>query len=443
MRQKNLRLLLAGMLLSITLSATDNAHFYKSANLHRNPSTCWFDDEKYYEIEDWYLKVEDNMMYGYANSAWDKNGSSTNVLNRTGAFDMREAGQNVNLATIAPLYRGIIQNLMGNGAVNNAVVPNDSNDYKLQFDGKFEMWESDYQVRKNLIKGFFVETRIPVRSLKVKNISYTDLSSGVQAADAQWQQFKNNLDGILDQVGYKAYNAEFSKIGLGDMSFLVGWQDIFEHKDNNGDDNYTLNVATRLGILAPTGERVKNDYIFAMPTGYNNHWGLTGSLDLDLEVLSWLDLGFYGGFTWFFDNNRREMRLKSSATQQGNIIFAKGIAKEDKGTLWYLGTDVKFDHFWKGLSGIIGYSYNRQEADQITPDDLARFPQAAIDTDSNYDGFYSHVFHFMFDYDISIHLDAAKKWAPRVNVFCNLPFDGKNTFKTNTFGLGLGVDMKW
>lgn len=436
MRMKNLRLLLAGVLLSMGLSATDNAHFYKSANLHRNPSTCWFDDEHYYEIEDWYLKIEDNMLYGDANSAWDKNGNSTNVLNRTGAFDMKEAGQNVDLTLVAQPYKGLVEDLMG-------VATDDSNDFKLKFDGKFEIWEANYQVRKNLVKGFFVEARVPLRNVRVKNVSYTDLTTGVQATDVKWVDFKTNLDGILNEVGYKPYATEFSKSGLGDVSVLLGWQDIFENKDDNGDDVYTLNLAARLGVLAPTGERIKTNYIFAMPTGYNDHWGLTGSLELDLGVLPWLSLDFYGGFTWFFDDNHREMRLKTSETQQGNIIFATGIAKEDKGTLWYLGTDVKFDHFWKGLSAIVGYSYNRQEEDEITPNDLDRFTQAAVNTDSNYDGWYSHVVHFMLDYDISIHCDPAKKWAPRVNVFYNLPFDGKNAFKTDTFGVGLGIDMKW
>lgn len=425
----------------IGLRATDNAHYYKSANLHRNPSTAWFDDLHYYEIEDWLQKIESNMLYGDSRSAWDKDGHSTNILNDTGAYDLREAFQNVNTiinqSPLAEPYRGIVHNLKGLVRVPG------SDDFKLRFDGKFEMAESNYQVRKNIKWGLFLEGRVPVRWLKVKDISYTDLTTGVNAADANWEQFITNFDNILNELGYKPHNTTFSKTGLGDVSVLVGWEDVFEKRDDNGNDLLTLWLTARAGILCPTGEREKTDYVFSMPTGFNHHWGLIGSLELDMGVLPWLSIDLFGGFTWFFDENRRETRMKTSASQVGHMIMEKGIAKEDMGTVWYLGGDIKFDHFWEGLSAIVGYSFNRQEDTELTPDDTTRFTKSVVNSYARLQSWYTHVLHFMLDYDISLHMSKCSKWAPRVNVFFNLPVDGKNAYKTETIGAGFGLDLKW
>jgi hypothetical protein len=441
MRQMKLMLALGLIATCVGLRATDNAHYYKSANLHRNPSTAWFDDLHYYEIEDWLQKIDSNIMYGDAGSCWDKNGHSTALLNSTGAYDLKWAAQNVQLTDNNNIYQNMINNFT---QVNANGAPAEFG--TLEFDGKFELWESNYQVRKNLKWGLFLEARVPMRSLKIKNISYVDKGPDRDPSEqfvGQWAQIKNNLDNILNEFGIKPYATEYSKAGLGDVSFLIGWEDVFEKRDDKGEDLLTLWLTARAGVLCPTGERVKTDYLFAMPTGYNDHWGITGSLELDMGVLPWLSIDLYGGFTWFFDDNHREMRMKTFSAQNGYILLAKGIAKEDLGTLWYLGGDVKFDHVWEGLSAIVGYSYNRQEDTDLTPQNTNLFDSAAANSDSRLDGWYTHVLHFMLDYDISLHMSKCTKWAPRVNVFFNLPVDGKNAFKTENYGAGLGIDMKW
>ena len=428
-----------------SLAARDNAHYFKSASLHRNPTACWFDDERYYEIDDWAWKVDDDFLYGDARSGWDKNGNTANILNDTGYYDMKWVAQNVPLTDVQVVYQNMINAFTVDSAA--ALVADPSTSYgELRFDGQFEMWENNYTVRKNLVKGLFLQAYVPVRSVKIKDINYFDMSpeTGPHSQQtAEWKQIKNNLDEILNEFGYKGAKQSYSKAGLGDISFYLGWQDVFTKRDDDGKDIYTLNLMVKAGVLCPTGERVKTDYIFSTPTGYNDHWGFSGALELDFGVQPWLSIDLFGGFTWFFDDNDREVRMKTFSEQNGHIMLAKGMAEEDKGTLWYLGGDLKFDHFWKGLSGVIGYSYNKQENDELTPHDTALFDKATVNSNSMLDGWYSHVLHFMLDYDISIHMKKTTKWAPRINLFYNLPIDGKNAYKTDTFGGGIGFDLLW
>ncbi len=445
MRRQSIGLLLIVLLGCSSLKARDNAHYFKSANLHRNPTACWFDDTRYYEIDDWAWKVEDDFMYGHASSGWDKNGNTANILNDTGAYDMKWVAENVPLTDVQIVYQNMINAFTIDSAAALVVDPTTSFG-ELRFDGKFEMFENDYIVRKNLKKGFFVQAYVPVRSVKIKNISYTDMSAALgpfSQQTASWQQIKNNFDQILNEFGYKPHASAFSKSGLGDVSFLLGWQDVFTKRDDEDKDVYTLNLSVKAGVLCPTGERIKTDYIFSMPTGYNNHWGLSGAIELDLGVTSWLSIDMFGGFTWFFDDNNREVRMRTFNQQNGHIMLAKGIAKEEKGTLWYLGGDLKFDHIWKGLSATAGYSYNRQENDELTPENTNLFDKTAVNSNSMLNGWYTHVLHFMLDYDISVHMKKTTKWAPRVNLFYNMPLDGKNAYKTDVFGGGIGFDLLW
>ena len=53
-----------------------------------------------------------------------------------------------------------------------------------------------------------------------------------------------------------------------------------------------------------------------------------------------------------------------------------------------------------------------------------------------------NVFHFMIDYDFSVHMPKSKA-APRLNLFYNYFFSGKNAYKNNIFGGGAGLDIRW
>jgi hypothetical protein len=134
--------------------------------------------------------------------------------------------------------------------------------------------------------------------------------------------------------------------------------------------------------------------------------------------------------------------MQTSLLQNGYLKLMEGDAEVEKGSVWHLGFDVKADHVYRGLSALVGYSYNRQETDILTPKDTTYFNKTIVNTDSSFGSWQTHTLHFMLDYDFSVHRKASR-WAPRINIFYNHPFYGKNAYKTWMLGGGFGIDFRW
>ena len=134
--------------------------------------------------------------------------------------------------------------------------------------------------------------------------------------------------------------------------------------------------------------------------------------------------------------------MKTFDKQSGYIKLAKGEAEEDLGNLWHLGLDAKFDHIVKGLSILAGYSYTHQEDTELNPKDTTYFARSLVNSDPTLASWYMHTLHLMLDYDFSVHMKM-KKWAPRLSLSYDYPFDGKNAFKTDLIGGSLGLDIRW
>ncbi|MFC1894857.1 hypothetical protein ACFLYH_02815 [Candidatus Dependentiae bacterium] len=437
MQKKKLFFLIVLLVVTSGLLAIDNAHFYKSANLHKKSTVGWFDELEKYDTLDWFTKIDFNYLYGDSGSCWDKNGHSAPLLNSTGNYDMLYLMENVPVKPDFQHYATFLANAQIYHERTNSTFG------QLKFDGKFELNEVNIDLRQNLVSGFFLEGHLPVRDVSLKNISYNDMSpeTGIYNKNmAQWRQFKNQLDVILQNYGLNSATKKYSQTGLGDLSILVGWQGIKENKED--DTTRFLGLTLKGGILFPTGNKDKTDYVFSLPTGYNGHWGIPLAVEGEIGFLGWLTLSAHASAVFFFDDDNKTRRMKTFTKQQGYIKLLDGQAEEEKGTLWHIGADIKFDHLAKGLSFLVGYSYNRQEEDELDPKDTTHFIKSVVNSDPLLEAWYMHVLHFMLDYDFSVHMQDSK-WAPRINVFYNYPFDGKRAFKTDTIGGGLGVDVRW
>ncbi len=423
--------------LSLRLAAVDNAHYYKAANLHRTPTTGWFDGDMKYDNLDWMSKIDFTYGYGDAGSAWNNSGNTTSLLNTTGNHNMLYLMENVVVNPNEQHFADFFANAQTNHWATN-------NDFaQLDFDGKFEIHDFNINIRQNLSRNFFAELLIPIRDVSIKNISYKDLSPDTGRFSKQtgeWKQFLNQFNTLLGLYGYKPYDTKYSKTDLGDISFNLGWQGIKEYKTGSVD---FISFLAKLGVLFPTGADRDVDYVFSVPTGYDGQWGFNFGAQLEFCIKKVFTMSMHGGATMFFDESNEWRRLKTFELQNGFIKLEKGLVEEDKGTLWHLGADLKLDHVVKGFSLLVGYSFNRQENDKLTPNDSTKFTKSIVNSDSALDSWEMHVLHLMADYDFSVHMKKDYKYAPRISFFYNWPFDGKNAFKTDMIGGGLGLDIRW
>ena len=440
MRRSYRRLFLFTVFLSIAeLAAVDNAHFYKAPLLHRMSTTCWFEESRKYEVSDWLTKFDFTYAYGDSGTAWNQDGDTTLLLNITGNHNMLYLMENV--SQIDPMYQHFA-NFFANAQINHWATNN--NFGQLEFDGKFRINDFNINWRQNLVSGFFFELLVPIRDVTIKDIRYIDLSPETGRFSKQtgeWRQFLNQFDVILANYDYKPYATSYSATDLGDISFNIGWEGIKEYKEEESLE--FLGFMLKTGVLFPSGKTDDVDYCFSVPTGYNDHWGINFNAQLDMGINSWLSVAVHASATVFFDESEVWRRMKTFSKQNGFIKLEKGKAEEEKGSIWHIGADIKFDHVGIGLSLLVGYSFNKQENDTLNPVDKDRFDHVVVNSDSVLAGWEMHVLHFMADYDFSVHMNKKGKWAPRINIFYNWLFEGEGVFKTDMFGGGLGIDLRW
>jgi len=427
-------LFLVAITIATNAAPIDNGHFYKAAQLHRSSTTSWFDESKKYENYDWFTKIDASYAYGETKSCWDKNDHSAPLLNSTGSYNMLYIFENVVKTPSVQDYATFF------GEVTNHAETNGTFGL-LDFNGKFKINDFNINIRQNLVSNFFLELLTPIRNVSISNISYNDRSpaTGFYSKNTpNWINFLNNFDTVLSNYGLNTYNKKFNKTAFGDITLLGGWQGDFK---TEGEDPMRFALTTKLGILFPSGAKENTNYLFSVPTGYNGHWGIPIFGQFDIMPKKWFTFTAHGSAAFFFDKTMNK-RMKTFSKQEGYLRLAQGNAKEEKGTLWHIGLDAKIDHFLKGLSFLFGYSYNKQEKDTLNPSDTTLFDSTTVNGDSLLKGWTMQVLHFMFDYDFSVHMKDSK-WAPRLNVFYNYPFDGKNAFKTDMIGGGLGLDIRW
>ncbi|HSW73911.1 MAG TPA: hypothetical protein VLG71_02025 [Candidatus Limnocylindria bacterium] len=310
----------------------------------------------------------------------------------------------------------------------------------LSFRGKFDTSEIDISLTQNFVRGFFAQLYIPLRSLRINNINFADLSPTSDPFPnintPTWQTFLNVFPAILEQ-----YNLSIDPVhrrGIGDISLMAGWTLNYQEFDQL---DY-MDMTIKLGILAPTGKKANPNIVFDLPLGYNGHTGFPFELHASFGAFDWFTFGAYlGGIA--FGNRTGTVRIRTDAEQSGLIKLASvNCACIHQGVLWNAGLFAKADHFCRGLSALVGYTFVQHNCDCIvlSAQDRLNFDPVVVNDDPILKGWNMHTLHFMVDYDFS---QPCMKFGPRLGFFYNFQFAGKRTFNTSTAEGTFGLDIAW
>lgn len=409
-----------GLIVNIVHPA-DNPHFYRATFFYGEP-----------RLEKRALGSIDISLAGGRTCA-GRNGSGRKVplLDIYGTYNMHDLGigvphKNLTLPTDLAL-------------TNLSLIPSRNCFAQLSFHGKFSTTELDVNLTQNLVHGFFVELALPFRTLKINNIAFTDLSPTSDAFPnintPAWQTFLNLFPEILSQ--YDLSIDPVFRRGIGDVSFMAGWTyncQEFDYLDY-------LDFTFKIGVLAPTGKKRNPNLVFDLPLGYNGYFGAPFELASSFGAYDWFTFGGYMG-ALIFGNRTETMRLKTDATQCGLIKLASGTVCIHQGTIWHAGLFAKADHFCRGLSALIGYTFAQHNNDcvSIAPKDEYNFNPMIVNDDPLFRGWNMHTMHFMLDYDFT---QLNMKFGPHIGFFYNLEIGGKRTFNTSTLQGTLGLDIAW
>ena len=407
------------ILLFNSSNAIDNAHFYRANYTWQEPRLP----------NDWLSSAEVSLAGGSTAKGRNASGQTTNILNIYGPESIRDLATNVPLLDPTNPLDAILIAL--------EALPADNTFATLELTGKFSITESTINAYQNLINGFFIQAYLPLRYLKISNIHYNDLSpetGNPNRSNPEWIAFLQNFPAILNRYGIDPLHNSRAA-GCGDLSILAGWA-------GNYVDTYYLDfidVSAKVGGLFPTGRTQNIHNPFELPLGYNGHYGVPLKFDVSIGLYEWITTGLHIGALFLFEN-KQTIRMKTSTTQNGFITLTTGDATIDPGTLWDFEVYFTADHFFKGLSLSLGYSFNQKDSDFITPHNQITFNTETVNKDQLFKSWNMQVLHVMAEYDF------AKKYediGPRICLFYNHVLNGKRIFSTHMIGTYIGIDIAY
>lgn len=441
MNKKLLSLLLATIFYLNFCLAFDNAHFYKAPYFHATKS---------WKTRDWLSSFDAHYAHGDTCKGRNCHGNTDTNFSLYGHHNLLYLTSGVPQPTLSSAVQGYVTaiNTKRTNFANNHPANRESFGC-TEFSGKFSVEEFVFNYRQNILLGFFAELNIPIRKLKTGCLTLVDRSPESTTpgevftkTDQAWVNFRDNLDTILQEYGFDCYSPGSQHTSLGDIALLAGWQRTFRALPSFF--RY-IKLSLKLGVLFPSGNIRDFQKPFSIEPGYNGHLGIPARADVIFGLSHDIYWGNYAGFLTFSSKEHDRYPIKTDLHQNGFIKLFRARVRESAGNLFDFGTYLKLDHFFKGLSALAGYSYNRQTKTTLTLlDSCNHTTNEIINDDNRLKNWHMHVLHVWAEYDFSIHkFFRQRRWKPRVSLFYDHPFSGKRIFTNPFFGGAVGCDLRW
>lgn len=413
------KIVIFSMLTAGLMHAYDNVHFYRATNLFPEPRLS----------KDFLSTFDFSAAVGFTRTSLNSDGKEVPLFDLWGPNNMHELGINVPCKDLTNPLDLILQQL--------SLTPSRDCFATFSIGGRFTVIEAIASYIQNFKRGIFIHFYLPIRHFEFKDIRFCDLSPTCGCPNINtpiWQSFLNNFDAILAR--YFLSRTPHTETGVGDLTIFLGWT--HNYQDTTLLDFVDLTI--KAGLLVPTGKKQNVNNIFSLPTGYNGHIGFDLSTDFAMGAFEWLTIGLHADGLIFADKTRF-VRIKTAAAQSGIIKLAKAVAKVELGSIWHIGAYLKADHFVRGLSFLLGYSFAHKTNDEIKiPCSECFFNPSVANTDEMLQSYTMHTLHYFLEYDFSRENII---FCPRIAIFFNQVVGGKRIFKTNMFGGNFGFDLVW
>ncbi len=343
-------------------------------------------------------------------------------------------GHRVNLTTIYGSENVAALSLASPGLP--LVIP--GNPQKISFKAVADVFEADFNWYQNFTSGFFAHFHFPMVILRLFPSGFVDDDALCERPckhyTPAWEHPLDLLCPFLKQFDLSLQRTNGA--AASDSTLFLGWSYTYD------DTSYLdfIDTTLKAGVLFPTGKKVDTDEVFSIPYGYNGHWAIPLSLDIACGGYDWLTFGYHADALFFLKRKQcLRMRTPNEACT-GILVLGKGLAEVEYGTVWRMGTYIKADHFYNGLSVLLAFSYEQKNKSTVSPCDTTRFNFAQVNADLRFQKWARSIVHFLFEYDFT-QCDSFA--GTRLGVFYDLEMTGQRVFNINTAGGYLGIDVNW
>lgn len=313
-----------------------------------------------------------------------------------------------------------------------------NNPEAICFQAVADVFEMDINFYQNFNCGFFAHFHLPVVLVQIYPSGYVANCCCQHEASKHYRPVWENSFTPLCQF-LKCFNIDLSyrhETGLSDSTLFLGWTKNYGDTERLDFIDYIL----KTGILFPTGRKKNIHELFDIPFGYNGHWGIPWSGDISLGYFDWFTIGLHADGVFFFPRTQC-IRFKAPCqAPTGLIRLQEGQAEVHAGPVWRLGTYLKADHFFNGLSLMLAFSYEQKNANHIENYQSPYLSYDFINNDEQLKKWDRSMIHLLAEYDFMTEYLWA---APRIGIFYDKQLTGKRVWEINTVGGYLGIDLNW
>jgi len=294
--------------------------------------------------------------------------------------------------------------------------------------GKLEAWRVNFVLKHKLPYHLTVNILAPLMGMKLKNISWTNLTKNLTFSD---QLVNANLMQNLSQIVYELgdglqMNNDWEKIGMGDLEFILSWDKSFKQPKPIL-KNVDLGIYG--GLSFPTGVRQNEDLIMSIPFGNDGSLGMLVGGNIQLQWWKHLRGGIIVNFLELFGTTRNR-RVKTDASQSDLLLLAKTEARKGWGLTQQYNLYLEGHNLFENWSLRAAYNYIKHNNDS-----LAIFNQSysneIANTALSLQEWTQHSMNFSLRHYGPV-------WAELYYIY---PFNGKSVIQSAFLGGSLGINF--
>lgn len=303
-------------------------------------------------------------------------------------------------------------------------------------DGDLDLpFAAAFAARFFFLENWSLSFYLPAYVMRLNNVVWTDLTQDQTAEDQRVKQLlTNNIFSVARECGCDLDLGCWHRGGLGDLTLFLEWERNFPQAKIFLKN---VHIFWRVGITFPTGRRMDEDKIFAIPFGTDGAFALPFGMGIDLDFMRFFGAGGDVLLMHTFGNTRTR-RIKTDIDQTELLLLQKIEAYRDYGLTQQF--DLYFKLFACGAMLKVGYQFVKRADDHLSFNNNTF--SATIANSAEYLKFWTmHQIIANFSYDFGAILPDDFCVIPRVGAFLRLPFNGKRTALKSSIGFSFAIDF--
>ena len=266
------------ILASVSLYSAAFAQIPDLPVFYRAPLSYHFPTRK---VDDKVTHIDFRYSEGSTNNSRNSSDKKTHLFNEHGSTSLKNIALNVEGVTSGGAKNTTYQKFYAGDEIAELY------DGTVAFTGDFKTKQYDFTLNQNLKWGFYLQAHIPIRNVKIKNIGYVHTVTTESEQTIIDSFIANDLDTVLADNDLKPFQTVFSREEVSDSLISLGWHG-YDTKSWGVIDS--LRGLIQIGAVCPLSSRRPKDHVFAIGTGYENHWGV--NMQMQAHITLWKKLMF-------------------------------------------------------------------------------------------------------------------------------------------------------